>query len=295
MAVVVTGGAGFIGGRLAGRLAAAGHDVVTVDRRAGADLVTDLSDPADEAVDALRAADVVFHLAGAGGVRPDGPDAEWRWWRDNVLAMEQVCAAVPLTVPMVVTSSSSVYGGAHLGRPSRETDALRPRGGYARAKVAVESIGAGRVARGGALVVARPFTVAGPGQRPDMAVSRWLAAARAGEPLQVFGGLGRRRDITDVDDICRGLAALAEQAPGTTVNLGTGRPQTLGALVQAVLAVTGSTSPVVVVPAGDEEVENTWADTARCRALLGFVPATDLVALVRRQAAPVPLPLAVPA
>ena len=299
MAVVVTGAAGFIGRNLVALLAARGLDVVGIDRRLGtsaggtpgvaAELRADLADALPGPIDdALAEADAVFHLAGRAGARDEGaPAAELARLRlhDNVLAAERVLARVKRQVPLVVVSSSSVYGGAGTGgRPSREDDQLHPLGGYAGSKVALERRCAARAAAGGLVAVARPFTVAGEGQRPDMAIARWLAAA-AGEPLTVLGGTGRRRDVTDVQDVAEGLLRMAELAVTGPVNLGTGAARTLGELVAAVGAALGVTPEITVLPAGQEDPAATLADTGRCRRLLGFVPRTDLAALVRRQAA----------
>jgi nucleoside-diphosphate-sugar epimerase len=293
LAVVVTGAAGFIGRHVVGLLAGAGVEVVAVDRRAGSpasatELRADLVDaPPGPVDDALREADAVVHLAGRAGARDEGaPAGELAWLRhrDNVLAAERVLARVSPHVPLVVVSSSSVYGGAG-GRPSRESDPLRPLGGYARSKVALEARCAARAAGGGLVAVARPFTVAGEGQRPDMAVARWLRAAARGAPLRVLGGLDRRRDVTDVADVALALVRLAERAVTGPVNLGTGSAHTLGELVAAVGAAVGVEPRPAVLPAPPEDPAATLADTARCRALLGFVPSTDLPVLVRRQAA----------
>ena len=97
-----------------------------------------------------------------------------------------VASAVALAVPLLVTSSSSVYGGARCDRPGGEGDRLAPRGEYATSKVATEERCATRAARGGLVCVARPFTVAGKGQRSDMALARWLEAGRRGAPLVVY-------------------------------------------------------------------------------------------------------------
>ena len=281
--IVVTGAAGFIGGHVVAALRRRGEAVVGLDVRPGADVRADLTAAGDDAGDLLRSADAVFHLAGAGGVRLDGPAAEATWWRANVLATEAVLAAVPPATTLVVTSSSSVYGGT-AGRASREGDRLRPRGGYARSKVEVERRVAARLAAGGHAAVARPFTVAGEGQRQDMALARWLAAARAGEPLRAHGSLERRRDVTDVHDVVSALLALADRQAAGPVNVGTGVAHTLGEMVAAVVAAVGP-APVLVEPAHRDDVDATLADTARCRRLLGFVPCTDLATLVRRQAA----------
>nr|BFE83108.1 hypothetical protein GCM10020093_057090 [Planobispora longispora] len=135
---------------------------------------------------------------------------------------------------MLVASSSSVYGGARDGRPSHEADPLRPAGGYARSKALLERLCAGRLARGGRTIMIRPFTVAGEGQRPDMALSLWLEAARRRRPLRVLGSLDRTRDVTDVRQAARAMADLAAAGAQGVVNIGTGRGQTLRAMAAAV-------------------------------------------------------------
>jgi nucleoside-diphosphate-sugar epimerase len=280
--IVVTGAAGFIGGHLVAELRARGYHVAGVDRRPGGDHVADLTRDAD-VLDLLRDAEAVFHLAGAAGVRRQGPYAEATWWRDNVVATEAVLAAVHPATPVVVTSSSSVYGGAAGGTPCHEAQALRPRGGYARSKAEVERRARLRLAAAGQVAIARPFTVAGERQRPDMAIARWLDAARKGQPIRIFGSLTRRRDITDVRDVAVALAEMAARGVTGPVNVGTGVSHTLGELVAAVTATVGP-APLVVERGHRDEVAATLADTTRCRRLVGFVPHTDLQSLVRRQA-----------
>lgn len=290
MTVVVTGAAGFLGRHLVAALAARDERVAGIDRRPGIPaaatiaVTADLSERRTDTVeDLLRAADAVFHLAAFPGVREKGDDAARRRRLDNVETARRVLESVPLDVPVIVTSSSSVYGGS-TGAPCAETDTPRPRGGYANSKLDVERLCAKRVSRGGLVAVARPFTVAGEGQRPDMAIARWLAAARAGLPLPVYGSVDRTRDITDVADVVEGLVRMRDRGVRSTVNLGTGVGHRLADICATVAAVAGVGLQMVVTPAGDEEPPATLADTRRCEALLGFTPATDLESLIRRQA-----------
>ncbi|MGH8893391.1 MAG: NAD-dependent epimerase/dehydratase family protein, partial [Actinomycetes bacterium] len=160
MSVVVTGSAGFLGRALVAELVSRGVTVIGVDRnpRVSGDHLALTGDllHRDEMVDvALDTADAVVHLAGCPGVRDTAADVERRRRRDNVAATARVLDAVPARVPVVVASSSSVYGGSR-GRPSRETDAVAPRGGYARSKMAVEALCARRAAAGGRVTVVRP-------------------------------------------------------------------------------------------------------------------------------------------
>lgn len=289
MSVVVTGAAGFIGRHVVTTLRSRGYTVVGIDRRRWTPgdgeevLVTDVSAPDGDARQALAAADAVIHLAGCPGVRDRAPDVAQRRYRDNVLAGQRILDLTPADTPLVVASSSSIYGGSRDGRACHEDDPRRPLGGYARSKAALEERCDRRRASGGQIAVLRPFTVAGEAQRPDMAISRWLAAAVAGEAVTVLGSLDRVRDVTDVRDVAEGLVRAAEREVDTVCNLGTGRVHRLWEVIDAVTAVTGRRPPVRVVPAGTEEVPATRADTRRCARLLGFVPHTDLHALVVRQ------------
>ncbi len=286
MAVVVTGAGGFIGRNLAAALEESGETVVGIDRRhprGTVALTADLLDEDDAVTDALRQADAVFHLAGLPGVRDVSPGVEERRVRDNVLAAERVLALVPARTPVVVTSSSSVYGGATGGRPCREDDRPGPRGGYARSKLAMEQACARRSAAGGSVTVCRLFTVAGPGQRPDMALALWIRAVLAGEPVRVFGSLARSRDLVDVRDVVTALRWLAERDACETVNVGTGRGHTLGAMVAAIGGALGTIPEVDIAPAADVDPGATLADVAKLRRLIGFRPRTDLADLVARQ------------
>jgi nucleoside-diphosphate-sugar epimerase len=294
---VVTGSAGFIGAHLVRELIGRGAEVVGLDRRypsddlPGTHFTVELTGSLDRSTvaDALRDADMVFHLAGRGGVRDVGPEVALARRRDNAGAAANVLALTGLDVPLVVTSSSSVYGGARPSRdgrlrPSREDDLRLPLGDYARSKTAVEDQCAIRADRGGAVVVARPFTVTGPGQRPDMAVARWLTATLAGTPIEVLGSLERSRDVTDVRDVARALADLAAQPHGL-VNLGTGRSVRLGDLLGAVVEAAGRPAAIESAPAPAGDPSATLADTTRLAARIGWVPVTDVRAVVRDQLA----------
>lgn len=295
MPVVVTGSAGFIGRHAVAALRAAGHAVIGIDRRPGvadADhqhLAHDLVDRHDDVRAALLEADAVLHLAGRPGVRDCAPDvARWRW-HDNVAAAAAVLADTPASTPLVVASSSSVYGGAPRTpsgwRACHEDQPLAPRGGYARSKAALERHCAVRRAAGGHVTVVRPFTVAGEGQRPDMALATWIGQARRGRPFTVLGSPGRRRDVTDVHDVVAGMLAALAADVATTVNLGTGRTHTLEELTRAVARHTGVPHRTDLRDAGPAEVPVTRADTSRCQRLLGITPHTELDDLVRRQVA----------
>lgn len=291
MKAVVTGSAGFIGSHLVERLIGRGYRVTGIDRQSRSDgasyehMTIDLSDhpSRNDLADVVAGADLVFHLAAKPGVRDSGPAIDAMRQRDNVVATRNLLSVVPDATPVVATSSSSVYGGSPVGVGSREGDALRPKGGYARSKVAMERICEERRARGGLIASIRPFTVAGEGQRPDMAFSLWLDALQNGKPIHLLGSGNRSRDITDIRDAIEGLIRAGELGINETVNLGTGVGHRLIDMATTLLEVTGLDGDIVHRPVSGEEVDATLADTTRCRRLLGFVPVTDLADLLTRQ------------
>lgn len=294
MSVVVTGAAGFIGRHVVHALLRRGADVTGIDRRrwraapGESVIVADLLHPHAQVDRALERSAGVVHLAGRPGVRDHGPDIATRRWLDNVVAGERVLEATPLDVMVVVASSSSVYGGAgprHRPHACHEDDRLRPLGGYARSKRALEQRCALRRVHGGMVGLVRPFTVAGEGQRPDMAISTWIDALRLGRPVRLFGSGARRRDVTDVRDVAEGITRMLERRVTHTVNLGTGTSHRLDHLLTTVARVCGVDPAIAVQPALAEDVAATRADVRRCHDLLGFVPVTDLPSLIARQLA----------
>ena len=124
----------------------------------------------------------------------------------------------------------------------------------------------------------RFFTVYGPRQRPEMAITLFTRAVLAGRPVTVFGDGSMRRDFTHVDDIVRGvLAALDRAPPGFRVyNLGSGAPVDLEALVQAIGEAAGEEPAVQRAPVPLGDVDATFAEIGRAREELGWEPRISL-------------------
>ena len=121
----------------------------------------------------------------------------------------------------------------------------------------------------------RFFTVYGPRQRPEMAITLFTRAALAGEPITVFGDGSMRRDFTHVDDIVRGVLAALERAPAglSRVQPRLGRADRSRGRSSSAIAATAGVAPRVEtapVPLGD--VDATFADIARAREELGWAP-----------------------
>jgi UDP-glucuronate 4-epimerase len=299
---VVTGGAGFIGYHTTRALLADGHSVVVIDDLSDApypraDKERNLTDLGHEAghldfihacvtdrhaiASAFVGADRVIHLAGLAGVRPSFRDPA-RYARVNV---EGTATVLELAIEhgagrIAFASSSSVYGNS-TPLPAREdAPAVVPESPYAASKRGAELVARAIALRASGLACAalRFFTVYGPRQRPEMAITLWTRAVLRGEPITVFGDGSMRRDFTHVDDIVRGILAALEGAPAgwRAYNLGSSDPVDLMGLVQSI-GEACRRSPAIEwanVPLGD--VEATYADVRRAHDELGWAPSIKL-------------------
>lgn len=306
---LVTGGAGFIGSHLCAELLRRGFEVHVVDdlstgRRenlmpllVGGGLRLTVASVADPEVAAAACAgvDVVFHLAGVVGVRRLAREPLAVMQSNLISTQAMVAAAAAASVPILITSSSEVYGDGPV--PFREGDPVRPgateglRGGYACAKAMGEWLALGHAASSGLpVVVARLFNTVGPRQSGDhgMVLPRFLQQAVRGEPLTVYGDGAQTRCFAHVGDVVRALAdlAMAAEAPGQVFNVGSDRETSVLELAQLVRARTGSRSALRHVPYG-EVFPLGFVDPARrvpslerLRATIGWVPATPLAAIV---------------
>src|SRR5262249_44853684 len=155
----------------------------------------------------LEGVDVVFHQAAQAGVRGSWADGFDEYVGHNVLATQRLLEAVVAARPgarVVYASSSSVYGNQPR-YPTREDDVPRPFSPYGVTKLAGEHlVSLYAENRGISTVSLRYFTVIGPRQRPDMALSRLCAAALTGARFPRYGDGSQIREFTYVGDIVRG-------------------------------------------------------------------------------------------
>lgn len=176
----------------------------------GAEVLVTGADPVH-----VEGVEAVLHLAARPGVRTRQSPAALHAANAG-LSDRLAAAAARRGVRFVLVSSSSVYGDARL-LPTPEHAPLAPLNPYAASKAAAERA---VLARGGDPVIVRPFTIYGPGQRPDMAFARWIAAIQAGEPIPWHAQPGTARDFTYVDDAVAGLiAALRSGRGGEAYNI----------------------------------------------------------------------------
>lgn len=300
---LVTGGVGFIGYHLTRALLARGDAVRILDdfsdapypahlkRRHAKALQDELPDRVHvvegcvtDRVKARAAAertDGVIHLAGLAGVRPSFADPA-RYAAVNVEGTANVLdAAQRAEAPVfALASSSSVYGNA-TPLPAREdAPAVAPESPYAASKRSAELLVSATVRKTPELrcPVLRFFTVYGPWQRPEMAITSFLRTALSGRSVTLFGDGSMRRDFTHVDDVVRGILAAVDRAPAGArpYNLGSGAPVTLTELLAALSRAAGRPIRIERAPVPLGDVEATFADITRAKDELGWSPRVRL-------------------
>lgn len=304
MKIFLTGAAGFIGSHVARALLARGDSVV------GFDDFNDFYDPkikranvaalqgdfkliegdlrvAADVNGALDQADVVVNLAARAGVRPS-LEQPVLYVDTNVRGLTHLLEAMRERGlrKLVHASSSSVYGGQEKV-PFSETDPIdRPWSPYAATKRANElMLATYHHLYGIESYALRFFTVYGPGQRPDLAISKFIKLIDAGDEVPFYGDGTSGRDYTYIDDIVSGVLAAIDRVKGCEViNLGGDEPVTLTQMVETIEQVLGKKAKLKHLPDQPGDVPRTMADIAKARRLLDYQPSTSFAAGVRKQA-----------
>ncbi|HLN60223.1 MAG TPA: NAD-dependent epimerase/dehydratase family protein [Symbiobacteriaceae bacterium] len=271
-AVLVTGGLGFVGARVARALVAEGAAVTILDNgfngseQAVAGLpvtvvrgsVTD----ADLVADLVRPADLVFHMA-AQSIIASAKDPATDF-ASNFTGTVNVLLALKDrprdACRMVYTSSASVYGNArHI--PTSEDDGFAVLSPYAAGKLCGEHYcQAFAESYGVRSAIVRYSNVYGPGQtnrNPYCGViGKFIENALGGRPLLIHGDGEQTRDFTFVDDAVDAtlLAALEPCAIGDVFNVGTGTECSINTLARLVLEATGA--PVAIQHVERRDIDN---------------------------------------
>lgn len=303
MRALITGVTGFAGSHLAEFLAAhsdlALHGTAygpppLVDLAGFMTLHTvDLRDPAVvRALVADVAPDYVFHLAAQAFVPQSWRDP-WDTLETNLRAELNVLEAVRVRGAgrVLVIGSNEEYGRARPeDLPLREDSPLRPDSPYGVSKVGQDLLGLSyHLSYGMEVVRVRPFNHIGPRQDDRFvagAFARQVAQIEAGqaEPVVHVGNLDAQRDFSDVRDIVRAYwLALARGAPGEVYNIGSGRPRSVRALLDTLLAHSTAEIRVQVDPARlrPSDVPVSYCDTSALRAATGWAPEIPFEQTVR--------------
>lgn len=282
MKILVTGARGFIGAAVVHAAHRQGHEVVATDYSAqGRDLPKgveaiegDVTRP-EEWRSAFEGVEAVVHCAAIH--RPDEiAEATVRAIEVNLRGTRLMLqVAADAGVQRFVHLSSAKAYGEPLGFPSREDDLVNPVESYGLAKVVTEEYCRFFTANTGMRCIClRPFSVYGPGQDFNTGyIGQLLEAWTAGTPVALAGEAAFVRDfvyIDDVVDVC--LAAAFHDQPFQVVNVGSGSPTTLAALIELFTSLSGVELDVSFKPARRGTMERMLADLDRQAAVLNRDP-----------------------
>ncbi len=300
MTTLITGGAGFIGSRLAMALRARSEQVILLDNFdpyyhpsiKRANIASLLSDPCvtliegdirDKAlIDRVMTeheVNRIAHLAALAGVRASMEEAP-RYVDVNINgSVNMLDAARRHNVGIFIqASTSSVYGETGQVPFSEDAPADRPLSPYPATKRAAEIMGHSYHHLFNMNVTClRFFNVYGPHGRPDMMPIRVMRSVIDQTPITLYNAGTLRRDWTYIDDIVSGVVAALDRPLGyQIINLGCGAPLPMTDFVDIVEELSGKTAIRVDVPAPASEPSITYCDNTRARQLLGFAPKTNV-------------------
>jgi GDP-4-dehydro-6-deoxy-D-mannose reductase len=300
--ILLTGGSGFVGGRLGPMIATAfpqarlvnltragdagglpgWENIATplLDRTAMSSLVSDLQP------------DLVVHLAAQAsvGAALSGAEESWRVNFGGTLELASACAAHAPGATFMFVSSAEVYGRSFLNGPATEATPLQPTNPYARSKAAAEAMLPDILGIDQRLIVVRPFNHTGPGQDERFVLPSFAAQiARieaGGKPRLEVGNLDAEREFLDVDDVCRAYLLLLRAGPSLpfrdTFNVSANRTFVIRELLQRLRALSRARFEIVVDPARmrPAEIPRVIGNADHLRSTTGWTPQIDVESLL---------------
>jgi UDP-glucose 4-epimerase len=306
MRALLTGGAGFVGSHLAEALLAAGHSVEVIDdlstgslsniehlmNRPGFSYTIDTVMNEQLMGEMTDRSDVIFHMAAAVGVKLI-VEAPVHTIETNVHGTEVVLKQAKRGGQRVIVFSTSEVYGKSTAVPFAETADLvmgptsKHRWAYACSKAIDEFLALAYYKEYQLpVVVVRLFNTVGPRQtgRYGMVIPTFVGQALTGAPITVYGTGQQSRAFTYVGDVVAGLMKLAtsDVAVGEVFNIGNHEEISMMGLAQKVKAMTGSSSPIVLIPydeayeAGFEDMPRRVPDLRKIHAAVGYTPTVGL-------------------
>jgi dTDP-glucose 4,6-dehydratase len=290
---VITGGAGFLGSHLCEHLLGKGHRVICIDNLETGSLqnIEHIRDDAfdfrnidiTEKVDVAEAVDFVYHLAS-----PASPIDYLRLplhtlkvgshGTHHMLGLAKFKRA-----RFLIASTSEVYGDPQVHPQAEDywghVNPIGPRGVYDEAKRYAEAMTmAYHRQQGVDTSIVRIFNTYGPRMRAHdgRAIPTFLRQALKDQNLTVFGDGSQTRSFCYVDDLIRGIVALAESDVHMPVNVGNPNEFTLLELAKTVIEVTDSRSEIIYEPLPVDDPQQRQPDITRARDLLGWEPQVEL-------------------
>ena len=254
--ILITGGTGFIGSHLAEMLVRQGNSVTCFDRyninnnwgwlessELSKDINIILGDirDFDSVHDATAGQDIIFHLAALIGI-PYSYKSPLAYIRTNIEGTYNVLESAKLrqTEKIIITSTSETYGTAQT-IPIDESHPLVGQSPYSASKISADQLALSYyLSFDSPITIARPFNTYGPRQSSRAIIPTIFSQAILGDTL-TLGNLSPTRDLTYVDDTCKGFLEIANHPDlnGEVINIGSNQEISIGALAELIKEIVG--------------------------------------------------------
>ena len=306
--ILVTGGAGFIGSHLSGRLLKEGHQVICLDNfdsfydpdikiknveemekkyPGQFTLITGDIRNSQHLTEVFKKnrIDWVIHLAARAGVRPSIIDP--LLYQDvnirGTIVLLETCKEFGIQ-NFIFASSSSVYGENQRVPFSEEDHDIQPISPYGVTKRAGELLCFSyHHLYGMNIACLRIFTAYGPRQRPEMAIHQFTRLIDRGEKIQIYGNGSSRRDYTYVDDLIDGIFAVIHHHKGFEIyNLGESQTTSLNELIRLIEEALGKKAIFEMSEPQPGDVSITYADISKAEQRLGYRPKIKIEEGIKR-------------
>lgn len=304
--IFITGGAGFIGSTLAGKLIDNNRVIIYDNLRRNTlksqpfhdhpNLTLIKGDILDfqHLSEAMKGSDIVVHCAAIAGIDTviKSPVTTMRVNMVGSANVLEAASQLPSCERVICFSTSEVFGQQAF-RSSETDNTVMGKVGEARWTYAVSKLAEEHLAiayyqeKALSTVVVRPFNVYGPGQIGEGALRIFIQRALWNEPIEIHGDGTQIRAWCYVDDMVAGLLLAMEEkrAIGESFNIGNQRAVvTIYGLANTVVRVLGSTSPINFTKKDYADVELRIPSVNKARDLLGFEAKVDLDEGIRRTA-----------
>ena len=259
MEYLVTGGEGFIGGKIVERLNCDSYDTTSNQ---------DILDK-EKLSDSLNNIEVVFHTAAKISV-PESQEQPEKYYEVNVEGTKNLVTLS--NAKIIFSSSAAVYG--EYNRKVSEKDVLNPESNYSQNKIDGEEL----LSKSNGISL-RYFNVYGPGQSKEYAgvISIFIEKALNGEPLIIYGNGNQERDFVYVEDVVdANIAAMNYSGSEKIFNMGSGNSVKLIDLAKSIIKVCESDSKIIFRKPRHGDLFYSCADITKAKNELNWMPKTDL-------------------
>lgn len=299
----ITGGAGFIGSNLVGKLLKLNLKVVVIDNfcdfydsKIKEDNIKEYllnsnfklykGDIRDYdllyTIFSENKIDVIIHLAAMAGVRPSIENPILYQEVNGIGTQNVLEIAKKYNIRnLVMASSSSVYGNCEKV-PFKEDMivdyAISP---YAATKKSNEVMAyVYHKLYQMNIIMLRFFTVFGPRQRPDLAINKFVRLMLEDEEIPMYGDGTTSRDYTYVDDVVDGIIRSISYVENHNdvyeiMNIGNSNPISLNEMIETIGRVLKVTPKIKEMPMQLGDVNRTYADISKAKKLIGYDPKTN--------------------